>query len=68
MNILKNMEVIFVAAAILSGVTAYATAATPEHALPRIAIAAPVPAQAAMQVVVVSAKRLSAAEKLQISQ
>jgi energy-converting hydrogenase Eha subunit E len=61
MNIAKNMEAIFVSAAVLIGMTSLATAAVPAHH------SAPVHAakveQAAMQVVTVSAKRLSAAEK-----
>ena len=61
MNIAKNMEAIFVVAAVLAGASAYATAAIPEIAVRQTAA---VSADAAkMPVVVVSAKRLSAAEK-----
>lgn len=60
MNIAKNMEAIFVAAAVLLGATAYANAALPaQQAVPAAVAAAP----AKMQVVVVRAARLSAAEK-----
>ena len=58
MNIIKNMEAVFVAAFILAGFTTFATA--------NVVVSAPV-AQAAPQAeiatVVVSAKRLTAAEK-----
>ena len=69
MNIAKNMEAIFVVAAVLLGVSAYATAALPEAVAPAAAPAtvqadAPV---AKMQVVVVSAKRLSAAQKASLA-
>lgn len=59
MNIAKNMEAIFVAAAVLLGATSYAGAAIPAHHHAASAGAAP----ANMHVVVVSAKRLSAAQK-----
>ena len=64
MNIAKNMEAIFVAAIVVASATSFATAA-----VPAIHSAAPVAAVAAkadtskMQVVTVSAKRLTAAEK-----
>jgi len=65
MNIAKNMEAIFIATAIIAGATSLATASTPA---PRIFIAADaVTMQAAkaapMQVVTITAKRLTAAEK-----
>jgi hypothetical protein len=64
MNIAKNMEAIFIATAIIAGATTYATASTPA---PRIFIAADSVAQKveapAMQVVTITAKRLTAAEK-----
>ena len=65
MNVAKNMEVIAVAAAIVFGASCYAIA----PAAPALQVAsstATVAAsanKAAMQVVVVKAKRLSAAEK-----
>jgi len=64
MNIAKNMEAIFIATAIIAGATSLATASTPA---PRIFIAADaVKMQAAkaapMQVVTITAKRLTAAE------
>lgn len=67
MNIAKNMEAIFVAAIVVASATSFATAAVP--ALHTATPAAPVAAVAAkadtskMQVVTVSAKRLTAAEK-----
>ena len=65
MNIAKNMEAVFIATAIIAGATSLATASTPA---PRIFIAADtVVAKAtnavAMQVVTITAKRLTAAEK-----
>lgn len=65
MNVAKNMEAIFVATAVLLGVTSYAAAALPAHHAvhPAMVAAAPAAAAAAMPVIVVSAKRLSAAQK-----
>jgi hypothetical protein len=61
MNIAKNMEAIFIAAVVIAGATTYATAAVPA---PRITIAADAQVETSkMQVVTVSAKRLTAAEK-----
>ena len=65
MNVAKNMEVIAVAAAILLSASCYAIApAAPalQVASSTATLAAPAN-KAAMQVVVVKAKRLSAAEK-----
>ncbi|MGX9773840.1 hypothetical protein ACWYXN_10070 [Janthinobacterium aestuarii] len=65
MNVAKNMEVIAVAAAILLGVSCYAIAPSApalQVASSTATLAAPAN-KAAMQVVVVKAKRLSAAEK-----
>ena len=62
MNVAKNMEVIAVAAAILLGASCYAIAPALQVASSTAALAAPAN-KAAMQVVVVKAKRLSAAEK-----
>jgi hypothetical protein len=65
MNVAKNMEVIAVAAAILVGASSYAIA----PAAPALQVASSTATQAApankaaMQVVVIKAKRLSAAEK-----
>jgi hypothetical protein len=66
MNIAKNMEVIFVSAAVLLGATAYAGAAADASAAlqPSIQAAA---TQAPMQVVVIKAKRLTAVEKASLS-
>jgi hypothetical protein len=68
MNIAKNMEAIFLAAIVVAGATTFATAAVPAT---RAVTAAAAPATtvvakadtSAMQVVSVTAKRLSAAEK-----
>jgi hypothetical protein len=73
MNIAKNMEAIFLAIAVLGGATAYATAAQPEIVVRYSAPAAAAPvadAQAGqdMPVVVVAAKRLSAAEKAALAE
>jgi hypothetical protein len=60
MNIAKNMEAIFVAAIVVISATSFATAAVP------VTHAAPVAAKAdatKMQVVTITAKRLTAAEK-----
>ncbi|MGK5081210.1 hypothetical protein [Janthinobacterium sp. HLX7-2] len=65
MNVAKNMEVIAVAAAILIGASCYAIApAAPalQVASSMATLAAP-GGKATMQVVLVKAKRLSAAEK-----
>jgi hypothetical protein len=72
MNIAKNMEAIFVAAIVVASATTFATAAVPAtRAFAPIATRVAAPAAAvvakadtsAMQVVTVTAKRLSAAEK-----
>lgn len=65
MNIAKNMEAIFFAAIALISVTSFATASAP---LPVAAPAAVASSEAAMPVVTVSAKRLSAAEKAAAAQ
>lgn len=69
MNIAKNMEAIFLAAVTLAGATLVTTAvaAVPaaKHTVTTTAQAAPIAQVSAgkMPVVVISAKRLSAAEK-----
>ena len=70
MNIAKNMEVIFIAAVALIGSANLPTAgASVRHAAPAAIVLQADAAQAApMQVVTVSAKRLSAAEKAQLPQ
>lgn len=70
MNIRKNAEAIFLAAAIIGTFASYATASESAH-FARVA-AAPVAAKAvastgAMQVVVIRGHRLSAAEKLALN-
>ena len=72
MNIAKNMESIFVAAIVVASATSFATAAVPTtRAFAPVATRVAAPAAAAvaktdtgaMQIVTVTAKRLSAAEK-----
>jgi hypothetical protein len=63
MNIAKNMEAIFVVAAALAGVTAYATAAEPARYTMQVTEAVSATANPAMHTVVITAKRLTAAEK-----
>ncbi|GJI89507.1 hypothetical protein [Duganella hordei] len=67
MNIAKNMEIIFVAATVLAAATSFATAADGPAAGLAVAPVAPAAkvavSTAKMQVVTVTAKRLTAAEK-----
>lgn len=64
MNIVKNMEAVFVAVVIMAGVATYATAkVTP---VPAPAPAAQTEAVSKMATVVVSTKRLTAAQKAQL--
>jgi hypothetical protein len=67
MNVLKNMEAIFLVALALAGVTSYASAAIPaihhvQHGA-RVTVEQTSVDGQAMQVITVTAKRLSAAEK-----
>jgi hypothetical protein len=62
MNIAKNMEIIFVTAAVLLGASAYASTAHQAALALQPAVQAAT-FQAPMQVVVIKAKRLSAVEK-----
>ncbi|MBB3116997.1 hypothetical protein [Pseudoduganella violacea] len=62
MNIAKHMEAIFIVAAVLGGASAMATAAVPASAKANAPVVAKAPA-GDMQVVTITAKRLSAAEK-----
>ncbi|MET0321229.1 MAG: hypothetical protein ABW069_10960 [Duganella sp.] len=65
MNIAKHMESIFLAAAVIAAGSSYASAAAADAT--RLALSAPVSQivvhQSKMPVVVVTAKRLTAAEK-----
>ena len=63
MNIAKNMEAIFVAAIVIASATTFATAAVPATRAAAPAATVAKAGTAAMQVVTVSAKRLTAAEK-----
>lgn len=64
MNIAKNMEAIFVAAIVVASATSFATAAVPAmHGAAPVAAVAAKAGTSKMQVVTVSAKRLTAAEK-----
>ncbi len=62
MNIRKNMEAVFLAAAVMTTWAAYATAEVPLVHAPAKVQASTIP-EGAMQVVVIKAKRLTAAEK-----
>lgn len=65
MNIRKNAEAIFLAAAVMGTFAAYATAEVPQA---RAAKAAQVAAaDSNMQVVVITGKRLTAAEKAELN-
>jgi hypothetical protein len=66
MNIAKNMEIIFVAAAVLLGASAYASTAHQAALALQPAVQAAA-FQAPMQVVVIKAKRLNAVEKAKLS-
>jgi len=66
MNIAKNMEVIFLTAAVLLGASAYATAAAEASAALQPAVQAAA-VKAPMHVVVIKGQRLSAAEKAKLS-
>ncbi|TFW15834.1 hypothetical protein [Duganella callida] len=66
MNIAKHMEVIFLTAAVLLGASAYASAAADAHAALKVG-AELAAAQAPVQVVVIKAQRLTAAEKARLS-
>jgi hypothetical protein len=61
MNVLKNMEAIFVVAAALATVTTFATASVPAAVTEKATVTAA--ADSKMQVVTIKGKRLSAAEK-----
>ena len=66
MKISKNFEAIFLVAAVLATLTTYATAKVPTYHAPRNAHLSAVVAEAKMQVVTVSHKRLSPVEKAQL--
>jgi hypothetical protein len=66
MNIAKNMEAIFVIAVALAGVTGFASAAASEKIVPTNVVTTQY--EGKMQVVTVSAKRLTAAEKAELAE
>lgn len=68
MNVLKNMEAIFLITLALAGVTGYASAAIPAHLHhgARVSVEQATVDGQQMAVVKVTAKRLSAAEKARI--
>lgn len=68
MNIAKNMELIFVAVVALSGAASFAHAAVPVHHAATPAAVAALAFTGQMPVVHITAKRLTAAEKLQLAQ
>jgi hypothetical protein len=66
MNILKNMEAIFISATIIAGATSFAQADAPKAvtvAAPAVVAKAALATEGKMAVVTVSAKRLTAEEK-----
>lgn len=63
MNIRKNAEAVFLAAAVCATFTAYATAHVPSARAVKAVAASPLAADSNMQVVVVTAKRMTAEEK-----
>lgn len=65
MNIAKNMEVIFIAALALASATSLAHAAVPAHR-GNAPVAQQAVSAAPMQVVTITGKRLSAAQKAQL--
>lgn len=66
MNIRKNFEAVFIAAAALGLVASYATAKVPAVEVARAASAIETTTAPKMQVVVVKGQRLSAAEKARL--
>jgi hypothetical protein len=66
MKIRKNLEAVFLAASVLATFAAYATASVPALSAPKAVQVNTVSTQQ-MQVVTVTAKRLSAAEKAQLN-
>lgn len=65
MNIRKNFEAVFLSAVVMVSFAAYATAEVPAYQAPKQTQASASATDAGMQVVVIKAKRLSAAEKTQ---
>ena len=67
MNVRKNAEAVFLAAAVCATFTAYATAYVPSARAVKAVSTSAVATDSNMQVVVVTAKRLSAEEKAQLN-
>ena len=63
MKVRKNLEAVFIAAAVLANFTSYAAAQVPAIHAVKMAHATSAAPAAKMQVVVVKAKRLTAAQK-----
>ena len=63
MKVRKNLEAVFIAAAVMTTFAAYATAEVPVHFHTKPAVVTQAAANGAMQVVVIKAQRMSAAEK-----
>jgi hypothetical protein len=63
MKVRQNLEAVFVIAAAVGTFASYATAKVPAPQVARVVQAAPVADAAPMQVVYITAKRLTAAEK-----
>ncbi len=68
MNIAKHMEAIFLAVVAVIGASTFASAGAPAPVQRNAPLAASATFEAAMPVVVVSARRLSAAEKARLPQ
>lgn len=62
MNILKNMEAIFIAATVIAGATSFASASVPAKQTAPVAKAS-LATEGKMAVVTVTAKRMTAEEK-----
>ena len=62
MKVRKNLEAVFLAAAVLATLTSYATASIPAAQPAKAAVVA----EAKMQVVTITHKRLTAVEKAQL--
>ncbi|NHZ35054.1 hypothetical protein [Massilia rubra] len=68
MNIAKHMEAIFLAVVAVIGASTFATAGAPAPTQRSAPLAASANVESAIPVVVVSARRLSAAEKARLPQ
>ena len=67
MKVRKNLEAVFLAAAVIATFATYATAAVPTYRATKNAQLTSAVADARMQVVVIKGKRLTAVEKAQLN-